>query len=288
MPDETTRAAALKRGEVDVAFLLSGPTGEDIKRTPGFRSSRRCSASSGSTSPTSGIRNRRGRDKRVRQAASARHRPSGAQPGGDARPLTRRSATSCRATSSSRCRSSRRRTIPRARRSCSPRPGYPNGFDGGEFTPFPPYNSMGETLERLAASRWASARGCASMERGAFMAAWREKKHKGVVLTITGISGNAATRLEPFVDDARAPSRTARCPRWTTSSIARRRSWTRRSARRCCTRSSASIHDQVIFDPGLSPGLPDRHGPARWRTSWSASIPGFYMAPYEDLKFKAR
>src|SRR5437764_5649350 len=37
MPDEVTRAAALKRGEVDVAFLLSGPVGEEIKRTPSFR-----------------------------------------------------------------------------------------------------------------------------------------------------------------------------------------------------------------------------------------------------------
>ena len=34
LPDETTRAAALKRGEVDVAFLLSGATAEDIRRTP--------------------------------------------------------------------------------------------------------------------------------------------------------------------------------------------------------------------------------------------------------------
>src|SRR5439155_10743550 len=37
MPDETTRAAALKRGEVDIAFLLSGPVGEDIKRAPNLR-----------------------------------------------------------------------------------------------------------------------------------------------------------------------------------------------------------------------------------------------------------
>ncbi len=37
LPDETARAAALKSGEVDIAFLLSGPVGEDIKRTPGFR-----------------------------------------------------------------------------------------------------------------------------------------------------------------------------------------------------------------------------------------------------------
>src|SRR5205085_3900635 len=76
--------------------------------------------------------------------------------------------------------------------------GYPNGFDGGELAPFPPYNAMGETIQG-----WLNAVGIRtrmrSMERGAFMSAWREKKLKGVVLTISGIVGNAATRLEPFV-----------------------------------------------------------------------------------------
>ena len=37
LPDETTRAAALKSGEVDLAMLLSGPTAQEIKRTPGLR-----------------------------------------------------------------------------------------------------------------------------------------------------------------------------------------------------------------------------------------------------------
>src|SRR2546430_16512843 len=37
MADETTRAAALKSGDVDIVYLLSGPTAEDIKHTPGLR-----------------------------------------------------------------------------------------------------------------------------------------------------------------------------------------------------------------------------------------------------------
>jgi peptide/nickel transport system substrate-binding protein len=35
--DETTRAAALKRGEVDIAFFLNGPIAEDVRRTPGLK-----------------------------------------------------------------------------------------------------------------------------------------------------------------------------------------------------------------------------------------------------------
>jgi peptide/nickel transport system substrate-binding protein len=42
MPDETTRAAALKAGEVDIAYLLSGPTAEEVSMLlgRGARSSR--------------------------------------------------------------------------------------------------------------------------------------------------------------------------------------------------------------------------------------------------------
>src|SRR5260370_8344618 len=36
LPEETTRAAALKNGEVDIAYLLSGPIAEEIRRTPGL------------------------------------------------------------------------------------------------------------------------------------------------------------------------------------------------------------------------------------------------------------
>src|SRR5439155_2725093 len=38
-----------------------------------------------------------------------------------------------------------------------------------------------------------------TMERAAFLAAWREKKLHGLILTPSGALGNAATRLEPYV-----------------------------------------------------------------------------------------
>src|SRR5207247_5199117 len=37
MPDETTRGAALKAGDVDIVYLLSGPVAAEIKRSPGLR-----------------------------------------------------------------------------------------------------------------------------------------------------------------------------------------------------------------------------------------------------------
>src|SRR5216117_2571335 len=36
IPDESTRAAALKRGELDIVYFLNGPIAEDVRRTPGL------------------------------------------------------------------------------------------------------------------------------------------------------------------------------------------------------------------------------------------------------------
>src|SRR5262249_59753691 len=81
--------------------------------------------------------------------------------------------------------------------------GYPHGFDAGDLTPFPPYNSMGEAIGGSLQAVGIRTR-MRTMERGAFMTAWRDKKLHGVVLTISGVSGNAATRLESFVTKNRA------------------------------------------------------------------------------------
>src|SRR5437870_3616163 len=37
VPDELTRLAMLKRGEVDIAYSLRGPLGEEVKKTPGLK-----------------------------------------------------------------------------------------------------------------------------------------------------------------------------------------------------------------------------------------------------------
>ena len=36
IPDEATRLAALKRGEVDIAYSIRGELAEELQRTPGL------------------------------------------------------------------------------------------------------------------------------------------------------------------------------------------------------------------------------------------------------------
>jgi len=76
--------------------------------------------------------------------------------------------------------------------------GYPKGIDAGEFVPTPPFFTVAE-----AALNDLSAVGIRlqmrTMERAAFLAAWREKKLRGLFLAAVGNSGNAASRIEAFI-----------------------------------------------------------------------------------------
>ena len=201
LPDETTRAAALKSGEVDVAFLLSGPTADDVKKTPGLRLVAPLLGIFWLDFPDQWDPKSPWADRRVRLAASLaidRDALNQAETLGLSRPtgsLVPRDFEFALPFDP-------HPYDPKRAKQLLVEAGYPNGFDGGELTPFAPYNSMGETILGWLQSVGIRTR-MRSMERGAFMTAWREKKLKGVVLTISGVSGNAATRLESFVTSQR-------------------------------------------------------------------------------------
>src|SRR5437667_242133 len=148
IPDESTRAAALKRGEVDVAYYFNGPIADDIRRTPGLTlSPTRTNGVLWVMFPEQWTPGSPWMDRRVRMAASlAIARPS-------SRPGARRSS------GASSSEPPARPATPRPASSRSPPPG--------------------------------------------------------------------------------ASPPTGRSPTWTASSSASSRRWTARSARRCCTRSSA-------------------------------------------------
>jgi peptide/nickel transport system substrate-binding protein len=76
--------------------------------------------------------------------------------------------------------------------------GYPNGFDAGDFNPQPPFYSMAEAIGNYLAAIGIRTQ-MRTMERAAFMTAWREKKLKGLLMVATAAAGSAATRIETFV-----------------------------------------------------------------------------------------
>src|SRR5262249_27929583 len=76
--------------------------------------------------------------------------------------------------------------------------GYPGGFGAGGFTAIPGFPTVAEAVvnDRKAAGIRVRLR---EMERAAFYAAWQEKKLRGLFMTAVGNSGNAASRVEAFI-----------------------------------------------------------------------------------------
>jgi peptide/nickel transport system substrate-binding protein len=282
LPDETSRAAALKSGEVDLAMLLSGPTAQDIKRTPGMRLVAPLLGIFWLDFPEQWDPKSPWADKRVRLAASLaidRQALNEAETLGLSRPT---GSIVPRDFEFALPFDAPKRDPARARQLLA-EAGFPNGFDGGELTPFPPYNSMAEAIQGWLQEVGIRTR-VRTMERGAFMSAWREKKLHGVVLTISGVSGNAATRLESFVMRTGAFAYGS-LPEVDDLFRRQSRELDRKKREALLHQMQRILHDQVTQVPVYHLGFPIGVGP-RVDDIMATAIPGFYMSPYEDLKLR--
>jgi peptide/nickel transport system substrate-binding protein len=197
IPDETTRAAAVKTGEVDAAYLFGGAVAEDLKRSPGVRVvAPLLYGIYWLDFPDQWDPKSPWHDRRVRLAASlAIDRPAINQaemlglgkPAGAFVPPEFDFALHVDPPAFD----------PKRAKELMVEAGYPNGFDAGDLTPLPPYTSLAE-----AVGGYLQAIGIRSsvrtMERATFFSGWREKKFHGLIIGATGAAGNAAARIEPF------------------------------------------------------------------------------------------
>jgi peptide/nickel transport system substrate-binding protein len=198
IPEETSRAAALKKNEADIAYLLTGPVAEEVKRTSGLRlAAPLLDGVFWLEFPDQWDPKSPWQDRRVRQAASLA--------------VDRQAVNQAETLGFSKLMGNLipphfefAKAIPAApfdparAKALLAEAGYPSGFDAGDFYPFPPYFSMGEAVAGYLQAVGIRTR-IKTMERAAFQTAWREKKLHGVVMGIVGAAGNAATRLESYV-----------------------------------------------------------------------------------------
>ena len=84
--------------------------------------------------------------------------------------------------------------------------GYPNGFDAGEFAAIPGFPTVAEAVVNDLNAAGIRVR-LRQMERATFYATWQEKKLRGLFMAAAGNSGNAASRVDTFIDCLRANHR---------------------------------------------------------------------------------
>jgi len=162
--------------------------------------------------------------------------------------------------------------------------GYPSGVDGGEFYPFPPYNSMGEAIQGYLQAVGIRTRSRV-MERAAYFAAWREKKLRGVILVVSAAYGNTATKLEPYVIRNGIYAYGSN-PEIDDLFVQQSREGDAKKREALLHRIQTIIHDQVINVPIYDLAFIWGVGP-RVEESGAGLIPGYaYSAPMEDVRLR--
>src|ERR671930_342632 len=199
VPDPATRLAVLKKGEVDVAYDLEGDVGDELKRDPKLRVAFSGGIGIAALDFLDSLWDPKSpwHDQRVRLAASYaidRQAISEAETLGASIPTGN--------------------LVPREFEFALPiepdpydpvkakqllaEAGYPNGFDGGDLAPGPPFFARGEMVANYLAAVGIKTR-LNTMERAAFQAAQNAKQLRGLAILGSGRYGNAATRIEESV-----------------------------------------------------------------------------------------
>jgi len=284
MPDETTRAAALKAGDADIVYLLSGPTAAEVKRTSGLRLAAAMPPGVVFLDlPEQWDPKSPWHDRRVRLAVSYaldRNALNQAETLGLSRPT---GALIPRVLDFSRAYDAPPYDPAQAKKLLA-EAGYPNGFDAGDLTPFPPFFSLAESIGGYLQAVGIRTR-LRTMERAAFLTAWREKKIKGVIMGLGAPAGNAATRIEVYVTKNGIYA-SGVVPEIEDLYQRQARELDRKKREALLGQIQQIMHDRVLYVPIYELAFLWGIGP-RVEEACVDHIKGFsYSAPYEDLKIK--
>jgi len=284
VPDETTRAAALKRGEADVVYFLGGPIAEDIRKTAGLA----LTAVRTNTvffldfteqwDPKSPWH-----DRRVRLAASTAI---------DRKTLNEAEQLGFAGITGNIVPRHMEFALPIDPPGYDPKrakqllveAGYPNGFDAGDITPNPPYFSMAEAISGNLGAIGIRTR-VRTMERAAFLSSWGEKKIRGIVLGAQGAGGNAATRIEGV---ATKQGRYAYGVLPEVEDLFQRQAkeLDRKKREELLHQIQKILSERVVFAPIWENGFIRAVGP-RMQEPALTLVPAYpYAAPYEEIRLK--
>jgi peptide/nickel transport system substrate-binding protein len=285
IPDESTRLAALKRNEIDIAYSIRGELAAEIQQTPGLTLKPTVgSAPYWAYFPEQWDPKSPWHDPRVRQAVSLA--------------IDRKTINEALTLGYSHLTGS---VIPEnleffwqppapvfdqaKAKQLLTEAGFPKGFDAGDYYCDIAYANLGEAVvnDLQAVDIRVKLR---PLERAAFFKSYSEKKFtKGVIQGASGAFGNAATRLEAFVVKGGAyvygsyPDIDALFPQQAVELDAKKR-------QALLNRMQELLYERAIYAPIWQLAFISGVGP-RVGESGMGLIKGFvYTGPYEDMTLK--
>jgi len=287
VPDDATRLAALKRGEVDVAYGLSGAIAEEVKRTPGLALKAakipvtNWLVFADQTDPKSPWH-----DRRVRLAANLAINREAINTAGYLG-LGRISASFIPQSLEYYWRPPPYPYDPKRARILLAEAGYPNGFEAGDLSsePFggsgigePVVNDLNAVGIRVKLRL---------LERAAFLKQFADKSLKNVILAGSGAPGNAATRIEQYAVTGGLYAYGS-YPEVDGLFNAQAAEGNPVARRQILAKMQQLITERVMFGPVLEYAYLVSIGPRVAVDAVNALPDDPYTAPYEDLRLKSK
>jgi peptide/nickel transport system substrate-binding protein len=286
IPDPSTRLAMLKRGDADIAYGLAGELGEEVRRTPGLTLRPTLFVSThwllfadqwDASSPW--------HDRRVRLAATLA--------------VDRQAINQAEALGHSKIIGS---IVPPSfdfywqppvhpydatkAKQLLAEAGYPKGFDAGELWCDAATSGYAEAVINYLQAVGIKTR-LRPVERAGFMKSYQEKKLKNLIYGLTGIFGNAATRLEPYVTSTGTyayggyPDIDGLFREQANELDAKKRE-------AILHKIQQLVHDKAMVLPIWQLAVLQGYGPRVAESGLGLIADYPWSAPYEDLKLKAK
>src|SRR3989442_1274314 len=286
IPDASTRLAMLKRGDADIAYGLAGQLGEEVRRTPGL-----------TLRPTPFVsthwlvfadqwdKSSPWYDRRVRLAAT--------------HAVDRQAVNQAQTLGFSKITGS---IIPTSFDFYWQPPAYPydaarakqllaeagfqKGFDAGDFWCDAAASGYAEPILNYLQAAGIRTR-LRPLERAGFLKAYQEKKLKNIIYGLSGVFGNAATRIEAFTISS-ATYAYGGYP--DIDGLFREQAGELDPKKReaILHRIQQLIHEKVMFAPIIEPAFLSGQGPRVGESGFGRIVGAPYSLPYEDLTLRAR